>query len=124
MPHSARNIAQQLDAQQIPLKPSSRQLQRPAPAPDRFPSAARIFYGYTAGGPFGYEGIFHDSGPGMAFSSSPSFLFSGASPFLSPPLNSTAFSPCKAASIAGVAQPSAISGAFNAAGGIGPEHFC
>src|SRR6202142_1302748 len=25
-----------------------------------------IFYGYTAGGPFGYEGIFHDSGPGMA----------------------------------------------------------
>jgi hypothetical protein len=20
-----------------------------------------IFYGYTAGGPFGYEGIFHDS---------------------------------------------------------------
>ena len=25
-----------------------------------------LFYGYTAGGPFGYEGIFHDSGPGMA----------------------------------------------------------
>jgi amino acid transporter len=25
-----------------------------------------IFYGYTAGGPFGYENIFHDSGPGMA----------------------------------------------------------
>jgi amino acid transporter len=25
-----------------------------------------IFYGYTCGGPFGYEGIFHDSGPGMA----------------------------------------------------------
>ena len=25
-----------------------------------------IFYGYTAGGPFGYEAIFHDSGPGMA----------------------------------------------------------
>ncbi|MFZ3217103.1 MAG: APC family permease [Candidatus Acidiferrales bacterium] len=25
-----------------------------------------IFYGYTAGGPFGFEGIFHDSGPGMA----------------------------------------------------------
>ena len=25
-----------------------------------------IFYGYTAGGPFGYEAIFRDSGPGMA----------------------------------------------------------
>lgn len=25
-----------------------------------------IFYGYTAGGPFGFEGIFSDSGPGMA----------------------------------------------------------
>jgi amino acid transporter len=25
-----------------------------------------IFYGYTAGGPFGYEEIFHSSGPGMA----------------------------------------------------------
>jgi amino acid transporter len=25
-----------------------------------------IFYGYTAGGPFGYENIYHDSGPGMA----------------------------------------------------------
>ena len=25
-----------------------------------------LFYGYTAGGPFGYEGIFHDSGTGMA----------------------------------------------------------
>ncbi len=25
-----------------------------------------IFYGYTAGGPFGYEAIFTDSGPGMA----------------------------------------------------------
>ena len=25
-----------------------------------------FFYGYTAGGPFGYEGIFHDSGHGMA----------------------------------------------------------
>ncbi len=25
-----------------------------------------IFYGYTAGGPFGYEQIFRDSGPGMA----------------------------------------------------------
>jgi amino acid transporter len=25
-----------------------------------------IFYGYTAGGPFGYENIFRDSGPGMA----------------------------------------------------------
>jgi amino acid transporter len=25
-----------------------------------------LFYGYTAGGPFGYEEIFHSSGPGMA----------------------------------------------------------
>ncbi len=25
-----------------------------------------IFYGYTAGGPFGFEGIFSESGPGMA----------------------------------------------------------
>ena len=25
-----------------------------------------IFYGYTAGGPFGYENIFSGSGPGMA----------------------------------------------------------
>ena len=25
-----------------------------------------IFYGYTAGGPFGFENIYHDSGPGMA----------------------------------------------------------
>jgi amino acid transporter len=25
-----------------------------------------IFYGYTAGGPFGYENIYRDSGPGMA----------------------------------------------------------
>ncbi len=25
-----------------------------------------IFYGYTAGGPFGYEEIFSGSGPGMA----------------------------------------------------------
>ncbi|MGB0035635.1 MAG: APC family permease [Candidatus Acidiferrales bacterium] len=25
-----------------------------------------LFYGYTAGGPFGYEEIFHGSGPGMA----------------------------------------------------------
>jgi amino acid transporter len=25
-----------------------------------------VFYGYTAGGPFGYEGIFKSSGPGMA----------------------------------------------------------
>src|SRR5947208_1249934 len=25
-----------------------------------------IFYGYTAGGPFGYEDIFSQSGPGMA----------------------------------------------------------
>ena len=25
-----------------------------------------LFYGYTAGGPFGYEAIFTDSGPGMA----------------------------------------------------------
>jgi amino acid transporter len=30
-----------------------------------FPLLA-IFYGYTAGGPFGYEEIFHSSGPGMA----------------------------------------------------------
>ncbi|MGB0036728.1 MAG: hypothetical protein WBP79_14755, partial [Candidatus Acidiferrales bacterium] len=25
-----------------------------------------LFYGYTAGGPFGYEEIFQGSGPGMA----------------------------------------------------------
>ena len=25
-----------------------------------------IFYGYTAGGPFGFENIYHDAGPGMA----------------------------------------------------------
>ena len=25
-----------------------------------------IFYGYTSGGPFGFENIYHDSGPGMA----------------------------------------------------------
>ena len=33
-----------------------------------------IFYGYTAGGPFGYEGIFHDSGPGMAILGSGSIV--------------------------------------------------
>ncbi len=53
-----------------------------------------LFYGYTAGGPFGYEEIFQGSGPGM------SLIFLTFVPFLW------------------------ISGAFNAAGGTGREHFC
>lgn len=46
----------------------------PVPSPPRsaalrqigFLPLLAIFYGYTAGGPFGYEEIFHSSGPGMA----------------------------------------------------------
>src|SRR5579863_2522828 len=44
-----------------PAKPSTVQLRQIG-----FLPLLAIFYGYTAGGPFGYEGIFHDSGPGMA----------------------------------------------------------
>jgi amino acid transporter len=52
------------------------QKEKPAtnPAPPASPALRQIgflpllalFYGYTAGGPFGYEEIFHSSGPGMA----------------------------------------------------------
>jgi amino acid transporter len=46
----------------------------PAPSPETtarlrqigFLPLLALFYGYTAGGPFGYEEIFHSSGPGMA----------------------------------------------------------
>jgi hypothetical protein len=82
-----------------------------------------LFYGYTAGGPFGYEEIFHSSGPGMAI------VFLAFVPlFWSIPISLAAAElnsllPVKAASIAGVAPRSAISGDFNAAGGIGPARF-
>ena len=42
----------------IPSSPALRQI--------GFLPLLAIFYGYTAGGPFGYEEIFRSSGPGMA----------------------------------------------------------
>ncbi len=69
-----------------------------------------IFYGYTAGGPFGYEEIFSKSGPGMAL------VFLTFVPL---------FWIClfRADSIAGRGPLLEISGDFSVAGGTGPEHF-
>ncbi|MGA7855819.1 MAG: APC family permease [Candidatus Acidiferrales bacterium] len=54
MPKASPETAQQLP----PDTPHLRQI--------GFLPLLAIFYGYTAGGPFGYEAIFRDSGPGMA----------------------------------------------------------
>src|SRR6202035_122788 len=54
------------------MQKSSTEVQSPIPPQDSqlrqigFLPLLALFYGYTAGGPFGYGGIFHGSGPGMA----------------------------------------------------------
>jgi len=58
MPPSSRNNTAETSGVASSQNPSLRQL--------GFIPLLALFYGYTAGGPFGYEEIFHSSGPGMA----------------------------------------------------------
>ena len=71
-----------------PLAPST--AQRTAVRTIGFLPSLAIFYGYTAGGPFGYEEIFSQSGPGMAllFLSLVPFFWSIPMSFASAELNS------------------------------------
>ncbi|MGH9758995.1 MAG: amino acid permease, partial [Candidatus Acidiferrales bacterium] len=54
-------MANSPDTRNAALRPTS-----PALRQIGFLPLLAIFYGYTAGGPFGYEEIFRSSGPGMA----------------------------------------------------------
>src|SRR5271168_2756142 len=58
MPTSSRGNTSENPPAASPQNTSLRQL--------GFIPLLALFYGYTAGGPFGYEEIFHSSGPGMA----------------------------------------------------------
>src|SRR2546426_12718722 len=83
-----------------------------------------LFYGYTAGGPFGYEEIFQGSGPGMSlvFLTFVPFLWSIPISFAAAEMNSIL--PGQGGFYRGLRAAFGDFWGFQWAGGTGREHFC